>query len=116
MTWRSWFFAPLGVDPVRAAGLFGLVAGMGSLIAPYWTGLAEALGAIAAVGWAVRCRDDPRPPWVRWAPPAAAFAAVVGVVLAGSAAAALRGAAFGAAAALLAWTARRPERFGEVTT
>jgi len=48
--------APLEIDPLRAAGAFGALAGVGSLLEPYLLGLTEALAAIGLLAWAVRVR------------------------------------------------------------
>jgi hypothetical protein len=96
MKWASALRAPTGVDAVRAAGLFGAIAGAASTFEPYWTGLAEALATVAAVGWVVRARSEPFLGRWGWAPWTVA-----------------RGVGFGVAAAVLAWGARHPVRFGE---
>jgi hypothetical protein len=105
--------APTGVDPLRAAGGFGAVAGAASLVAPYFLGLAEALAAIAAVAWAVRLPRDPRRvPRRTWAVAGAVVAAGGFAVLAVPPWSALRGAFLGVAAAALAATAPAAPEFG----
>lgn len=105
MRWTELLASPTGVEPVRAAGLFGALAGGISLVEPYWTGLAEALAAVAALGWAVRRpRDLPgRRGWVLGA--VAVTAALVGL-FAPAPWSMGRGVLFGGCAAMFAWDRR----------
>jgi hypothetical protein len=109
----DWLRAPTGIDPVRAAGAFGALAGAGSLVAPYWTGLAEALCAVAALGWAMRVGDDRRSAPVRWGPAAVLAAAGLFAVLAAPPWSALRGLVLGVSAAVVAASVPRAAAFGE---
>jgi hypothetical protein len=112
--WTTAIHLPTGVDAVGTAGLFGALAGAASVVEPYWTGLAEALATVAAVGWVARARAEELGRPRRWLPPAIAGAAVTFALLAPPSWISVRGVGFGAAAAVLAWGARRGVRFGEV--
>ncbi|MCI4362239.1 MAG: hypothetical protein L3J77_03510 [Thermoplasmata archaeon] len=113
MKWTTALHLPTGVDAVGTAGLFGALAGAASVVEPYWTGLAEALAAVAAVGWVARARTEDVGRERRWLPPAVAGAALAFALLAPPPWTAVRGVGFGAAAAVLAWGTRRGARFGE---
>jgi hypothetical protein len=111
--WTTALPLPTGVDAVGTAGLFGALAGAASILEPYWTGLAEALATVAAVGWVARARSEDVGRGRTWLPPAVAGAAVVLALFAPPPWTAVRGVGFGAAAAVLAWGVRRGVRFGE---
>lgn len=50
----------LAMDPVDAAGLFGLLAGGLSIVLPYFDGLTLALSALGAGAAVVRAAPEPR--------------------------------------------------------
>ena len=115
MTLGTLLRAPLGVDPLTIAGAFGAIAGAASLGVPYFSGLAEALAALAIVAWGVRlgARTGGLPTWT--VPVAAGVAAAWAfAVLAGPPLSAGRGAVLGASAVALAWHARNVAPAAEV--
>ena len=107
MRLARWLEVPVGIDAPRVAGWFGALAGVGSLIEPYWTGLAEVLLAVVGLAAVVRMsagRRELRP----------GGTSLVTVVASAAAALALppswalgRGALLGAGAALSAHLAHR---------
>jgi hypothetical protein len=100
--------SPAGVDPLRVAGVFGALAGVGSLVEPYLLGLTEALAAIGLVAWLARAGGGSRGrPW--------GLALAVGVAgaelvsfFAGPPASSVRGVFLGLGTAALAATAGPP--------
>jgi hypothetical protein len=107
--------APTGVDPLRAAGAFGAVAGLASLLEPYFVGLTEALAAIAFVAWLTRLGRGPGRSEVRnWTVAGSLGVAGAFALLAAPPWSELRGAVLGISAAALALTTRRRPEFGAV--
>jgi hypothetical protein len=103
---------PLGVDPLRVAGAFGALAGVGSVVVPYLLGLTEVLAAVGAVAGVIRLgRTRGRGRWALWFTPALLVGAGSIALLVGPPWSVVRGAALGLATAALAVTA--PARTAE---
>jgi hypothetical protein len=114
MNLRAVLRAPTGVDSLRAAGAFGAVAGIASLLQPYFVGLAEALAAIAFVAWLTRTgRGAGRTAVRNWAVAGSVGVAGAFAIVAVPPWSELRGAVVGLSAAALAATTARGPAFGE---